>query len=402
MRTLRWFARGFLATIVVALGLTLVPRASRADTGTYTATADARLVGVDFTVAPPIAFDQLVDAGLSVAQAQIDSLGTTQAFASSPYPSQSVVLLPGLIAGITKGETSSLIPPYPLIAASNATTPTDHRQVGTLVLDAQSSAGSSRGSVTDGVTRGAAETTANDDRVVARAETSITSLQLTSTLSLDGVHTVAEAQRTASGKVQLSSTFEVAGLTVLGQRIALTPRSLSLLGRTVPVGVDLSSVLGQLLTALAGQGTTIQFVPAVQTADGITAAGLTITSNVAVPPQVASGLQEVRAGVSVGFATASVTNEVQGGLTPPTPSVDQGTIGSVPSITTGIGLEAPALSAPATSPVGAPAIVPTRPSSSRGLPVDVSLSGLYPVLVLAAGIGVGLVNLIRHLGVRSP
>jgi hypothetical protein len=34
--------------------------------------------------------------------------------------------------------------------------------------------------------------------------------------------------------------------------------------------------------------------------------------------------------------------------------------------------------------------------------VDVSLAAFYPVLVLAAAIGIGLVNLIRHLGVRSP
>jgi hypothetical protein len=399
----RWFARGFAVTIAVALGLALVPSASQAGAGTYTATADARLVGVDLTVAPPIAFDQLVDAGLSVAQARIDSLGTTQGFASSPYPSQSVVLLPGLIAGITNGQTSALIPPYPLIAATSATMPSDHRELGTLVLDAESSPGNSRGSVTDGVTRGLARTTADDDTVVARAETSITSLQLTSTLSLDGVHTVAEARRSSEGKVTLSSSFEVAGLTIFGRRVALTPTALSLLGTEVPLGVDLSSVLGQLLSSLAGQGTTIAFVPATRTADTITSAGLSITSNVAVPPEIASGLKEVRAGVTVGFASASVSNGVEGGVTGPAgPATDEAPLLAAPSITPGIGFDAPVLRTPTATGGVRPAAAPTGVSAGHPLPVDISLSGLYPVLALGAAIGVGLVNLIRHLGVRSP
>ncbi len=393
-------------TVAAAMALTLLPTRSGA-AGTYTATANARLVGVDFTAVPAIAFDQLVDAGVSAAQAQIDSLGTTRAFASSPYPSESVVLLPGLIAGITGGQTSALIPPYPLIAATNETTPADHRELGPLVLDAQSTAGNSRGSVTDGVTRAVARTTADDSRVVARAETTISSLQLTSVLSLDGIHTVAEATRTAGGDIDLSSSFEVAAITVLGQRIALTPSTLSLLGTDVPVGLDLSSVLGQLLTALAAQGTTIELLPAVETADGITAAGLRITTNTAAPPEIASGLKELRARETLGLASVSVSNRAagigggptDGGVTAPT---------SPPSLAPVLGGEVPVFDAPV--PVGSPPSVGATPApvapapvaATRSLPVDLSLSGFYPVLVLAAAVGVGLVNLIRHLGVRSP
>src|SRR5690349_1494982 len=175
-----------ISAMAVAAVLLAVPTTSGA-AGNYTATADARLVAVDFTAVPAIAFDQLIDAGASTAQAQIDSLGTTRAFASSPYPSNSIVLLPGLIAGVSGGQTSDLIPNYPLIAASNETTPTDHRELGTVVLDAASSIGNSRGTVTDGLTSATARTTADDAGVVAHAETTISSIQLSSALSLDGV-----------------------------------------------------------------------------------------------------------------------------------------------------------------------------------------------------------------------
>lgn len=397
----RWFARGFVVTVVVGLALTFLPTTSRA-AGTYTATANARLVGVDFTAVPAIAFDQLVDAGVSAAEAQIDSLGSTRAFAASPYPSESVVLLPGLIAGITGGQTSALLPPYPLIAATNETTPVDHRELGPLVLDAQSTVGNSRGSVTDGATRAVARTTADEARVVAHAETTISSLQLTPVLSLDGVRTVADATRAADGDIDLSSSFEVAAISILGQRIALTPTTLSLLGSEVPLGLDLSSVLGQLLTALADQGTTLEFIPAVQTDDGITAAGLRIDMAFAAPPEIASGLKEVRAGVTLGLASVSVSNRAIAGLGGPVGDLTTATDGGL-SLEPTIGGEVPAFGAPPTS--GGVATTPEGPgrvSTTRPLDVDISLSGFYPVLVLAAAVGVGLINLIRHLGVRSP
>ena len=63
----------------------------------------------------------------------------------------------------------------------------------------------------------------------------------------------------------------------------------------------------------------------------------------------------------------------------------------------------PAFGAPPASGGVAPTPAgPGRVSTTRPLDVDISLSGFYPVLVLAAAVLVGLVNLIRHLGVRSP
>lgn len=397
----RW-ARPLTVVAAALLALT-VPSGARAETGPYTATANARLVSVDFTTVPPIAFDQLIDAGVSVAQAEVDSLGGTKAFASSPYPSNSIVLLPGLVAGVTAGQTSDLIPNYPLIASTNETSPSDHRELATVVLDAQSTAGNSRGFVTDGLTRAEAVTVADDSKVQSRAETTVSSIKLGSALSLDGIRTVAQASRTADGEVQRSSSFEVAALTILGQRIALTPDTLSILGNDTPLGLDLGGILGQLLAQLTTQGIDIDYVPAVETDDGVTAAGLTIDMVLPVPPELASGLKEAHARVTLGLASASVSSRATG-AGPVAPSIDPASPPGAPA-----GPEADAFDVPAVGPASAPPdritsgpIESRRVSVGRPLPVDISLTALYPVLVLAAVIGLGLVNLIRHLGVRSP
>ena len=209
---LRWFARGFVVTVVVGLALTFLPTTSRA-AGTYTATANARLVGVDFTAVPAIAFDQLVDAGVSAAQAQIDSLGND--------PGVRVVAVPERLGGAPpragrrhhRGPDQRPHPAVPPDRRHQRDHPgrpprAGHRSSSTR----ESTAGNSRGSVTDGATRAVARTTADDARVVAHAETTISSLQLTPVLSLDGVRTTADATRAADGDIDLSSSFEVAAI----------------------------------------------------------------------------------------------------------------------------------------------------------------------------------------------
>src|SRR5687768_9628114 len=56
-----------------------------------------------------------VDAGGPLAQASLDSLGNSQAFASFPYPGDVVVAFPGLAAGF--GVPG--VPPYPFSVASS-------------------------------------------------------------------------------------------------------------------------------------------------------------------------------------------------------------------------------------------------------------------------------------------
>src|SRR5687767_9643460 len=77
--------------------LCLVAVPARAEVGSassFAATASARLVAVDIRSAPAVVFDPLFDGGQSVAQAQLDSLGTSRAFAASAYPGSTVLALP--------------------------------------------------------------------------------------------------------------------------------------------------------------------------------------------------------------------------------------------------------------------------------------------------------------------
>jgi hypothetical protein len=369
-------------------------------TASYTATADARLVAAAFTTSPGVLFDQLVDVGSSAAQAQIDSLGGTSAFASDPYPGATVLGLPGLLASGSGGQTSAL-PAYPLVAASDQTTPSAHRQLGPLALDAQSQGGASTGTVNDGARRATARTTFDADTGETRshAESTISSLQLTTTLSVNGVHAVADAVKRPSGPTERTSSFEVSSLTVLGQQVAVTRKGLRVLGADTPLVADPNAVLRSLLDTLASQGTSIQFLPAATTDDGVTSAGLRITTVTAPPAQAPSGLEAIKVQYTLGQASAAVTSDAFGDLSgivagPLSGGAgDGGTTGSLVDA----GTTAP-------GPVSVPAAAGTPLATTRTgfIAPDISVSAFYPVLLLAGAIGLALVQIIRQLGVREP
>jgi hypothetical protein len=366
----------------------------------YTATADARLVSASFTTTPGVLFDQLVDGGASAAQAQIDSLGGTSAFASDPYPGATVLGLPGLLAGSSGGQTSSL-PPYPLVAASDQSTPASHRQVGTLSLDAQSQSGSSTGSVNDGARSATARTTFDPGtgETHSHAESTISSLQLTSTLTANGVRAVADAVKRASGQTERTSSFEVSSLTVLGQQVAVTQEGLRLLGAHAPL-TDPNTVLAALLDRLASQGTKLQFVPASTTEDGATSAGLRITTVAAPPPQAAGGLESVTVVYTLGQASASVTSDTFGDLSGVAggPLTGADVPGAIVAPALGDGATVPDAAVGASSSSDAPGAVP----GTGLIAADISLGTFYPILFLAAVVGLGIVQIIRQLGVRQP
>jgi len=51
-----------------------------------TATANAQLIGMEVSTAPPVVFDPLLNPGQAVAQAEIDSLGSSKGFALTFTP----------------------------------------------------------------------------------------------------------------------------------------------------------------------------------------------------------------------------------------------------------------------------------------------------------------------------
>jgi hypothetical protein len=228
-------------------------------------------------------------------------------------------------------------------------------------------------------------------------------VQLSPLLSLNGLRSAADATKSPSGQLVRSSSFEVAALTILGQRVALTSTGLSLLGTDIPLGLDPNAVLSTLLSSLAAQGTTIEFLPPTEVPDGVTSAGLRITTEQHPPPALASGVDSVQVQVTLGRASAFVTNSAFGANDGVETAVPSGSIdGALPTVGLDPGLSvAPVASLD--SPRSQPPSSPEAPQKGVAYVVaELPLGRFYPALVLAACLGLVIVNVIRHWGVRRP
>ncbi|MGH9005902.1 MAG: hypothetical protein ACRDYV_22475, partial [Acidimicrobiia bacterium] len=71
------------------------------DTGAFSAIASASSFRAQFGSPGRFAVDYYVDAGSPVAQAVVNGLGTSTAFASAPYPGETMVAGSGTFAGVT-------------------------------------------------------------------------------------------------------------------------------------------------------------------------------------------------------------------------------------------------------------------------------------------------------------
>jgi hypothetical protein len=377
--------------------------ADAAASGTYSGVADARLLAVGLNLSPPLIFPQLVDAGSSVAQAELSSLGTSTAFASDPYPSGSVVAAPGLVAGLTGGATSGLVPDYPLITSSAFPVQPDGRvQAGPIDLQAHSERASTRASSRNGLDVAEASVTADGDlgEVTVRAQASAAAVNISSLLSVDGVRSSATAKAGPDGKVQLSSSFDVVALTIAGQRVPIIDDLITGEGGLLSAA---PSILGALLGPLAEQGTTVEILPSTRTSDSITSAGLRIRTRQPVPPDLASGIEFVTFDITIGQVSARVDN-----LALALPGTSPADVGS--GIGSGVGIGPPAdggalaiPSAPVTPAVPATGTHPaTSIDGGTRLIADISVSSIYPVLLAAGLVLVAVVNLVRKLGVQQP
>ena len=298
----------------ILLGFTAVPGdAEVGSASSFAGVASARLVAVDIRAVPTVVFEPLFDGGQSVAQAQLDSLGTSRAFAASAYPGSTVLALPGTIATATNGQVGSeQIPRYPLyVDSSDPTKPSDHQTVGAYDLAADSSSRESRATATDGATKGAASVSVDPATgdVVARAVTTIAAVRVTDQLTVNGVRSLAEVRQSPSGEVKRASTFEVNSLAILGQQVTVTAEGLSLLGQRVPIGGSLQPPVQPLLAALAEQGTTIELVPSQELPDGVITTALRITTTAGAPEALPSSVRSVTITFTFGGNVASVSNQ---------------------------------------------------------------------------------------------
>ncbi|MDQ1492203.1 MAG: hypothetical protein QOJ23_4717 [Actinomycetota bacterium] len=426
-----WIA--VVAGVVAALTVPVPAGAEFGSASAFTATANARLVQVTFTAKPPIGVDPLLDPGAATAQAQVDSLGVSQAFASSTYPGQSVLTADGSLSTVTDGRVGSEeIPEYPFIASSAyPSRPTDSVEAGPLTMRAESSSLSSAGLATDGLGQAVARagTEPSTLEASASAETRFGSLRLGKLVQVSGVHSFAAARQEPSGQLQTTSLFEVAGLQVLGTAVSVGPHGLVLGGRpAAPVAPD--SGLTALLGALKERGVELSVFPERKVPGGVQAGGLEVRLVQAPPPAVASGVDAFVATITLGGNLATVDNRALPGaaFVDPTTSVPDGplrpstaaagptaVVGSEPGpgpaqpgtaagpppgggeVPIPDGSPAPPAVPPPVSPTGGESQAALGPEAINAEGLRVRLAGVYPLLVLSVFVAVAVAGSFRRL-----
>ncbi|MDQ2649089.1 MAG: hypothetical protein M3Z03_06010 [Actinomycetota bacterium] len=397
-----------MALVVAVLGM---PTRSQA-ASTFTASAGGEIVRAVLKLVPPLLQEELLDPGAVTAQASLTSFGESTAFSSTPYPGSVPVSAPGLVDGLlgsTPGIPPELlsivnVPDYPLIATSSfPSTPSSNVTVGTLSMDAQSRARESAAITTDGINRTEARVVADDtsDVVTAKATSVVGSVDVGPLLQLGGVRSSATVTQDADGDLDRSTEFSVASLSVLGTQLRVTNDGIELAGINLPVG--LGSVLDpvqQLLAALQDQGTSIRFVDATETTDGVISAGLIVESTFDL------GVNGIVATVTItlGRTFASVSNAARPGLDDVDLSDGGGVdLGSGSGFDAGSGGGFDGVDGLPSSP-GAPAAPAGVGGTERIralVPDRTDAGGFYPVLVVGGAVFLIGISLFRKIGVRS-
>lgn len=364
--------------------------------GSFSAAASATGIRSRLTVRDFLIFEDLVDAAGPTAQAALDSIGDSTAFASAPYPGDLVISAPGLV-GTATGQS---VPGYPLFVSSqHPSDPEKSFEGQDYSLQARSSdiasvAAGKVGSAQPVSRRGeaAASVVVQPGAVVATADT-------TSNLSADGVmlsrsRSVAKVVRSASGQLSMESSLEVGSLDVGGVKVGVTKDGLVVGGNTVPFGP-----LKPVTDAFASAGVVVSFLPVVRTENSIVSAGLEITTSRQLPNGATAAVSHV---VGRAFARADAAPFATG--TAPAAGAGSGSTAAVvtpPAAGGGFQQEngsAASGGPPADAPLSAPAAdpptaaAPDAPQETLGMRLQQAAAvplprlAFYPVLVLGAAV----------------
>jgi hypothetical protein len=221
-------------------------------------------------------------AGQPSAQAVVDSLGTSVAYAASPHPTDAALTGPGLAASMG----APALPAYPFIAqSSHPTTPKATVEQGPVRLTAESAERSSTGragtvpaSRDDGTAFGRSEADADvvADPAGPVASTAVSTVEAFSAadgvLRIGRVRSEATVVRDPDGEPKRHSTLDVAQVTVAGQSVGFGEGGLVFPGG--PAAVPRNPVAD----TLAGAGVTVRYLAPSATPDGagIVSAGVEV------------------------------------------------------------------------------------------------------------------------------
>jgi hypothetical protein len=428
---------GLLGALVVA-----TPGSSAAEAAAgFGASSSAFGARVTMTISKAPLVPNIVDAGGPLAQTALDSLGTSVALASFPYPGDVVLNLPGLAAGLgpqvpglvsgipgliganvpglpadaldllsqvqLPGElieplvsSAPALPPYPFAAQASALAP--HQDVdlgvGRLTADASpakvtasaSSAPGASGTLLVPLEARSSIEQHDDGSIDVVSTGSISGLRV-GPIVIGAVTSTARISRDADGSVTKSSTFRASAIQVGALSVDLTPEGMSIGGTAVPAPVA-ATVNG----ALAAAGLQLKVLPKVETASAVVASGLEL-----VRPQDFGPLGTGTISLILGQSSAAL-DSAGIGPAPSAPGVDvpidlsplpptDSTDGAV--LPSPVGVSTPRT--PAGS--GGTAVVSTRTAAAE--PFDAT--GLYLLLIAAGVVIVGIGPVVRLLPGRG-
>ena len=264
----------------------------------------------------------IVDGGGPTAQAEVNSLGTSQGFASAPYPGETVRSVPGLI-GVATGQSVPITYPF-AAASSHPTTPDGRVEQPGYVVSSHSEADTTTSSAVLGreaddgsgsavASQALAERTGQS--VTAAARTTVQAF-VAGPVRITGFTSESTVRRSGSdAKANRKASSSAATFSVGDVAVALTDHGVVLAGTTIP-----AESFAPVRDALKQAGFTMRFVEAVQTDDGVVAPGLEISRPVDIP-----GGGQVLVTYTLGWAAAFAT---LGGTAPSLP------VGSEPSLGT--------------------------------------------------------------------
>jgi hypothetical protein len=308
------------AATFVAAALVVPAVAPAQESTQYSGVAAGDGIRVRFHVPDFLVVEDFVDAGAPTAQASLDSIGGSNAFASAPYPGQTMVTGPGTFAIATGIQLPGGYPWY--TASSFPAAPESKVDQGPVFLDsksgAQGSQATARLGAPDGSGRTASDvsvTRAEDGTVTAIAETFADAVKV-GPVSVSGLVAKAKAVRRPGHDPDRSSSLRAASITIADTPVTFGPEGLMLAGTTIPA----QSIPG-IKDALASAHVTVETVQPSQTDDGVVAPGLRITTTQPVPGAGVPGTVTYTLGQAFAAATAGTvppiglgTDDASGGF----------------------------------------------------------------------------------------
>lgn len=227
--------------LLAALLQCAVPSASAEPVSTFSGLASA--AGIEVTIANgsiPL-FQPQVEASGPTSQAKLDSLGSSVAFSSFPYPGETGATVTGVLSGVFGVP----LPAYPLYVTTAS--PPESKEGGapgiSLSADSQTQQATASALVGAGTTGGASRAQVVGPAVdgaglAARAGSSYTGIDVGGVFSIRGAASTASAVYGADGKLALASSLRISDISVPGLKVTLpasTPTS-------VPIPVPIPGI----------------------------------------------------------------------------------------------------------------------------------------------------------------